>query len=102
MKREMVIEKIKEALRNLPYRVETIVFGSEARGDARMDSDIDLLMLIDMEKVVYKDEEKIFSFLYPIELMYGISINPIIVPKAKWNARKTPLHENIEKEGIRL
>ena len=78
------------------------LFGSEARGDARKDSDIDLLILLDMGQVSLSDEEKIFSVLYPIELQHSIAINPIILSKNGWGKRKTPLYENIEKEGVAL
>ena len=35
--------------------VQTILYGSEARGDAREDSDIDLLMLVEADKLSYEE-----------------------------------------------
>jgi len=102
MTRANVTSAIKMALRGLPYTMDVRLFGSEARGDARENSDIDLLILLDSEQVNLSDEEKVFSKLYPIELQYGIAINPIILPKNDWGKRKTPLYENIEKEGVAL
>ena len=35
---------------------KTILYGSQARNEARSDSDIDLLILLDGEKMTLKDE----------------------------------------------
>ena len=102
MVRKNVTASIKTALQTLPYTMDVRLFGSEARGDAHHNSDIDLLILLDLNQVSLADEEKIFSVLYPIELQHGIAINPIIVTKQLWETRKTPLYESIEREGVAL
>ena len=47
MKRSEVTESITKALNALPFSTETWLYGSEARGNAQADSDIDLLILVD-------------------------------------------------------
>lgn len=47
MKRPQIILRIKEVLHRNEPGLQIVLFGSEARGDARADSDIDLLLLVD-------------------------------------------------------
>jgi len=63
---------------------KTILYGSQARNEARSDSDIDLLILLDGEKMTLKDEESITLPLYELELKTGVSISPIV--KKLWES----------------
>ena len=67
---------------------KTILYGSQARNEARSDSDIDLLILLDGEKMTLKDEESITLPLY--ELKTGVSISPIVTLKKLWENRPFP------------
>jgi len=84
--------------------VQTILYGSEARGDARPDSDIDLLVLVDKDKLSYSDKDKIIAPFYDIELETGVIISTLIMPRKEWENRPflTPFQNNINKEGIIL
>ena len=66
---------------------KTILYGSQARNEARSDSDIDLLILLDGEKMTLKDEESITLPLYELELKTGVSISPIVTLKKLWENR---------------
>ena len=59
MKRTEVVRQIKEIIRQVAPTAETILFGSEARGEARPDSDIDLLILLDGDKLSLASEETV-------------------------------------------
>ena len=104
MRRTEVIEQIKDIIRHVALTAKTILYGSQARNEARSDSDIDLLILLDGEKITLKEEEAITLPLYELELKTGISISPMVMLKKLWENRpfKTPFYINVTNEGIVL
>ena len=104
MKRPEIIEAIRETLKRVAPNAQAILYGSEARGDARHDSDVDLLILVEGDKMTLAREEAITLPLYELELKTGVSISPIVVLKKFWENRpfKTPFYVNVINEGIVL
>ncbi|MCQ2336075.1 MAG: nucleotidyltransferase domain-containing protein [Paludibacteraceae bacterium] len=104
MRRPKIVNSIKMAMKPFGDYVQTIMFGSEARGDARRDSDIDLLLLVDTDYLNLSKEQELTMPLYNIEVETGVSINSVVMTKNQWNSRpfKTPFYINIINEGITL
>lgn len=103
MRRPEIVKQIKQIIRQMEPTATAILYGSEARGDARADSDIDVILL-DGEKRNLQKESDISGALYDLELKTGILISPLITLRKLWENRpfKTPFYINVMNEGVAL
>lgn len=105
MRRDDVVNIIGRELKLIVPEAEIILYGSEARGDARPDSDIDLLILLpevnDPESYIAK-RSMISGRLFEISLDFEVEISPLVLPRKVWYSRKTPFSVNVANDGIRI
>lgn len=101
---KMVIESIKQSLLlNLPSGSHALLYGSRARGDARPDSDWDILIILDKEKLTPEDYDRISYPLTVLGWEMGEYINPIIYTSEEWKQyRITPFYHNVMNDAIPL
>ena len=99
-----ILDNIKEMLMQvLPNYATARLYGSQARGDARSDSDWDILIVMDKEKLLPDDYDSITYPLTKLGWELGAEINPIMYTKKEWEAsRITPFYHNVEKEAIAI
>lgn len=99
--KSFILKLIKTAVSTTDPNAKLILYGSYARGDFNDSSDIDLLVLIDKDKITRLDEKKIKYPLYDIEFETGTIISPLVFSKKAWETkhRITPFYENIIREG---
>jgi predicted nucleotidyltransferase len=101
---EEILLKIKQIVGIEEPHATVILYGSYARGENKKDSDIDILILIDKDKVTYQDEKRIKYPLYDLEFETGNVISPLVFSRADWENRHsiTPFYKNVKREGILL
>lgn len=104
MRRPDIVNQISQAIQRVAPTATAILYGSEARGDARDDSDIDVLILLDGDKLTLKQEMEVTGPLNEIEWQTGILVSPTVMLRKQWENMpfKTPFYINVMNEGIRI
>lgn len=92
-----MINEIKRVAKDvLPEHSKLYLYGSRARGDAREDSDWDLLILLDKPKITLDD----YGVGYPFREAgweMGAEINPQVYSMEEWSKYSfTPFYKNVE------
>ena len=82
-----------------------ILFGSYARGDNKIESDIDIMILVNISDIEAKAfQKKLFDKTYDFNMDNDVEINPMTHSEElfyKW-VDNYPFFNNIEKEGVVL
>ena len=102
MKRPEILHAIRTVMHQRYPDVQVYLYGSEARGEARSESDIDLLLLVNKDTIPMQEELALTSPLYDIELETGVVINPVVMPRKQWGRLATPFYVNVMKEKVAL
>jgi len=67
MNNNLIISRIKHSIHSYDPQADAFLFGSRARGDNKADSDWDILILVDSNKVTNDIEDNFRDGLYDIE-----------------------------------
>ena len=91
-------------LQQYPERVlKTALFGSKARGDSTLYSDIDILLVVDEDD--WQFSHVISTIAARVSLEYDVLIGPRVIGRERWEnmkRRRFSLYRNIATEGIPL
>jgi predicted nucleotidyltransferase len=78
------------------------LYGSYARGDFRQDSDVDVLIALEGKVSPSQEIDRIGDGVADICLEHNVLIATFPVPEEWLKVRKSPLFENVRREGVRL
>ncbi len=102
--RAAVTEYIARIRSRFPDRVlDVILFGSKVRGDADIESDIDLLVLVDTENNEFRSE--LWRVASDVSLGYNVVLSPRVFGQARWAETRRirlPLYRAIVADGVPL
>jgi len=75
------------------------LYGSQARGDAGPDSDIDLVLLLRGMERPGLEIDRIADILAELNLKYGVLISVLPVEEAELKRAQGPFWRNVRREG---
>ncbi len=75
------------------------VYGSEARGEARPDSDVDLLLILRDAKRPTREIDRIADILADFNLRHGVLLSVLPVDENTLKTSEGPFWRNVRREG---
>ena len=84
---------------------EVILYGSYARGDYDNESDIDIALIVDMDRTGAEELlRNLMAFISKFNLDNDVVVSLNCIPEKEFNYYKSamPYYRNIDREGVRL
>lgn len=84
---------------------EIILYGSYARGDNREDSDIDIMILVDLDDTEIKSKgDALSDVTFDYNFDFDLQIMPIVKNQQHFNKwlNAYPFYNNVRREGVDL
>ncbi len=98
---QKILDRIKKIVLERDPSAKVYLYGSRAKGTMKPDSDWDLLILLNKDKITAEIEKNVTYPLYDLEFEIGEVISPMVYSEREWNSRHkvTPFYANVMKEG---
>ncbi|MGH7544862.1 MAG: nucleotidyltransferase domain-containing protein [Gemmatimonadota bacterium] len=76
------------------------LYGSHSRGDADLESDVDILVVLDDVEQYALEVERTGELGAHLSLKYGVSVSQVFVPERDWLHGETPFLASVREEAI--
>ena len=98
---QTILDRIKSIILDKDPLAKVYLYGSRARGTMKPDSDWDLLILLNNDKITTDIERNVTYPLYDLEFEIGEVISPMVYSEKEWNSKHsiTPFYSNVMREG---
>jgi len=99
-----IASQIRAKIKEVDPNAKVVLYGSRARGTSGKSSDWDVLVLLDIENVDLKTEQKFRHSLFDLELEIEEPISVFVYSNNQWESKYkvTPFYKNVKREGIVL
>lgn len=91
-KHRAAFEAFAERVEQFDTVQSVVLFGSVARGDHGVNSDVDILIRVES----LEEREDIEAAAYAVTAEYGVSVTPVIVEEGE----ETSFTDGVEQEGV--
>ena len=100
----VILEKVKSKFQEYyqDQLASLILYGSQARGDAKQDSDIDLLVVLRNVINPYQEIDKTGDFIVDLCLDYDVVISRHFISLDAFQTQDSPFLANVKREGVLL
>ena len=101
---QQIFKEIQSLKRQLLPNEKVILFGSQARGDEREDSDWDLLVLLNKEKRNFSEDYDKYAYPFAkMGLKYDALFSIQLFTVKDWERQKPSIfYKNVEQDGIEI
>lgn len=95
-----ILNEIKRIVKEQEPSAKIYLYGSRVKGNTHSESDWDILILLNKEKITPEIEKEITYPLYDLEFDTGEIISPMVYSEKEWNTKYkiTPFYHNIMQE----
>lgn len=103
---DMIKQYVEQLCKIYGEHLKTVIlYGSYARGDYTENSDIDIMVLLDLNDMdIKRYRHELSGMTYDFNMEYDLDIKPIAKNKEHFDhwAGVYPFYSNIEREGVKL
>lgn len=101
---EEILRKLKSHLQSVygEQLISLVLFGSQAREEASIYSDIDVMIVLSEDVDVPVENKRLSEFMARLCLEYDVLVTHVWAGLQDWQNRQSPLLINVRREGITI